>query len=61
MDGGFTRRLADRIRRLSPSAFRAIDELCAVLETIEPVSPVIIALRIACETRKAFTRSRKRA
>ncbi len=61
MDPAFLRRLAERIMRLSPAAFRAIDELCALLEIAEPSSPVIIALRIACEARKAVRRRRRRA
>ena len=58
MEGGTARRLLDFVLRLSPAAFRAIDEVCALLERAEPTSPLIIALRIACEARKATRRRR---
>ncbi len=59
MEGGFTRRIIERVRALSPAAFKAVDELCKLLEGVEPVSPAIIALRIACEARKAFRRGKR--
>ncbi len=61
MQGGTARRLLEFVLRASPAAFRAIDELCALLESADPTSPVVIALRIACEARKATRRRRRRA
>jgi len=61
MEGGTARRLLDFVLRLSPAAFRAVDELCRLLEVTDSASPVIIALRIACEARKATRRRRSRA
>ncbi len=58
MTGGISRRLGEFIMRLSPAAFRAIDELCTLLEAVEPQTPAVIALRIACEVRKAARRRR---
>lgn len=61
MQAGIARRVVDFVLRLSPAAFRAVDELCAVLESVEATSPVVIALRIACDARAATRRRRRRA
>ena len=65
--------IAGFVARATPAAFLAIDRTCAVLETAigevagEAVSTrddrarnVIVALRAACDTRKALKRKRKR-
>ena len=65
--------IAGFVARATPAAFLAIDRTCAVLETAigevagEAVSArddrarnVIVALRAACDTRKALKRKRKR-
>jgi len=65
--------IAGFVARATPAAFLAIDRTCAVLESAlgevagEAISArddrprnVIVALRAACDTRKALRRKRKR-
>jgi len=65
--------IASFVARATPAAFLAIDRTCAVLESAigevtgdvisnrdDRARNVIVALRAACDTRKALRRKRKR-
>ena len=65
--------IAGFVARATPAAFLAIDKTCAALETAvgetvgeavsirnERAAFAIVALRAACDTRKALTRKRRR-
>lgn len=65
--------IAGFVARATPAAFLAIDRTCAVLETAigevtgdvistrdDRARNVIVALRAACDTRKALKRKRRK-
>lgn len=52
--------IASFVARATPAAFVAIDATCKLLEDAGGESPVINALRQACEVRKALKRKRRR-
>lgn len=59
----FATRIFELVGRLSPKAFLVVDALCDFLEKSDGtgLNPGIVALRVACDVRKATTRRRRRA